>query len=168
MIFSCSLDYSDAGLADTLAEEIPNMEIFGYNSIEIHNGSPTLKITAGEASFFNSREETRLKDVEFFNYHDGDISSHGRTDWAVLNMKTSDASLQGSILVESAENDSSIQAETLQWTEGDKTLSSGRNDSVTVRDKKGSRLSGSGFSADVKHNTILFEKEISGEIVSED
>lgn len=167
LLFSCTLDYSDSDLTDELSAEIPDMEIFDYESVEIRDGEPALKITAGEAQFYNSKEETYLKDVQFFNYEDSEISSQGKTDSAILKMKSGDASLSGNIIIESEEDDSFLTAETLNWTDEEKRLTSEPDDQVTVKDKEGSEMKGIGFSADLKRNTIEFNGKIEGEYVSE-
>lgn len=165
--FSCTLDYSDAGLSDSLSEEIPDIIIEDYESVEVRNGSPALKIEAGKALFFNKKEETHLTDVDFYNYDDRKVSTHGRTSSAILNMKSGDASMSGGILIESAEDDSRLETETLYWIDEEKLLSSDREDRVIVIDKEGSKLEGLGFSADIKRKSINFEGEVSGEFNSQ-
>lgn len=168
LIFSCSLDYSEADLTEELSEETPDMIIYQYESVDIRDGSPVLKITAEEAEFYNSREETLLSNVEFNNYEDDEISTRGETERAVLHMKSGDASLSGTIVIESVDDDSSLEAETLYWVDSEKTLTSEKTDTVTVVDKEGSTLKGHGFSADIKKSSINFDGEIEGEFVSED
>ncbi|MBN2659237.1 MAG: LPS export ABC transporter periplasmic protein LptC [Spirochaetales bacterium] len=165
--FSCSLDYSDAGLADTLSEEVPDIIIENYESVEVRNGSPALKIEAEEALFFNTKEETHLSGVDFYNYEDRKVSTHGKTSTAILDMKSGDASMSGGILIESEEDSSRLEAQSLNWIDDDRLLSSGRGEVVSVRDQDGSRLEGSGFSADIKRKEIIFEGEVSGEFISE-
>lgn len=167
LIFSCTLDYSDADLTEELSEETPDMIIFDYESVDIRDGSPILKITAAEAEFYNSREETLLTNVEFNNYEDDEVSTRGVTEKAVLHMKTGDASLTGQIVIESVDDDSSLTAESLYWVDSDKTLTSSSGDKVTVIDEDGSTLEGRGFSADIKRSSIHFEGEIEGEFISE-
>lgn len=163
---SCSLDYTNANLAETLSSETPDIVIYGYSSVDINDGSPSLKIQASEARIYNSKEETILQNVEFFNYRNNSLSTQGQAKKASINMKNEDADLEGSILVESAEDDSFIKAESLHWVDKQKKLTSDANDVVTIQDKDGSRLSGAGFSADIRRNTILFNRGISGEIIS--
>ena len=165
--YSCSLDYSGAGLSDSLSEEIPDMIIEEYESVEVRGGSPALRIEAGKALFFNKKEETHLTDVNFYNYDDREVAAHGQTSSAVLNMKSGDASMSGGILIESAEDESKLRAETLDWIDKEKRLSSNHNDKVFVTDKDGSRLEGTGFSADIKRKSISFGGEVSGEFVSQ-
>lgn len=166
-LFSCTLDYSEADLTEELSEDIPDMVISDYESVEVRNGSPVLKITAGDASFYNKKEETHLSDVEFYNYDDDEITNHGKTDKAVLHMVSGDATMTGSILIESTEDDSSLEAESLQWIDNEKKLSSQSDHAVSVKDKDGSRMEGRGFSADIRRNSIVFEGEIDGEFISE-
>ena len=150
---SCSLDYSDAGIVETLSEEIPNTIIYKYKTVEIQNGSPILQIEADKAEVYDSKEETYLLNVNFYNYKDDKINNHGSTDFAVLKMKSGDAVLTGSIEIESIEDETSLRAESLSWKDDEKILSSEPKDKVTVRDEDGSVLSGLGFSADIKSKT---------------
>jgi len=165
--YSCSLDYSGAGLSDSLSEEIPDMIIEDYESVEVRDGSPALRIEAGRALFYNKKEETHLSDVNFYNYDDQEVAAHGQTSKAILNMKSGDASMSGGILIESTEDESKLKAETLDWIDEEKLLSSNRIDKVYVTDKDGSRLEGSGFSADIKRKSISFEGDVTGEFISQ-
>lgn len=164
---SCSLDYSEADLSDSFSQEIPDIIIEGYETVEVHKNEPSLRITAGKALFYNQKEETHLSNVDFYNYRDNEISTHGRTDKAIMHMKSGDANMSGGILIESVEDESRLKASTLNWTDEEKTLTSGKDEEVTVIDKKGSSLRGKGFSANIKSKSIDFEGEISGEFFSE-
>jgi LPS export ABC transporter protein LptC len=165
---ACSLDYSDADLAEKLSEEIPNTVIYKYETVEIQNGSPILQIKAEKAEVYNSKEETYLTDVDFYNYKNDEINTRGRSDYAVLHMKSGDAEMTGSIEIRSEEDESSLEAESLSWIDKEKNLSSFQEDNVTVIDKDGSELNGHGFSADIRRKTILFENEIKGEFISDE
>jgi LPS export ABC transporter protein LptC len=165
---SCSLDYSDANIIEDLAEEIPNTIIFQYESVEIQDGSPVLQIKADKAEVYNSREITLLTDVLFFNYKDNKIDNRGASDLAELNMKTGNAQLLGSILIESLEDEKSLSASSLAWVENEKRLSSSKDDSVTIIDSDGSNLSGLGFSADIKRKTILFDGKTKGKYTTDE
>jgi len=165
---SCSLDYSDSDLVEKLSEEIPNTIIYQYETVEIQNGSPLLQIKAEIAEVYNSKEKTYLTGVDFYNYKDDEINTRGRSDYAVLHMKSGDAELTGSIEIKSEEDDSSLEAASLTWIDSEKNLTSKPDDSVTVIDKEGSELEGRGFSADIKRKTILFENEIKGEFISDE
>lgn len=166
IISSCTLDYSDTEIVETLSDEIPNTIIYKYETVEFQNGSPSLEIKADKAEVYNSKEKTYLTKVEFYNYKDDLINNRGKSDSAILNMKSGDAELTGSIEVKSEEDHSSLKAESLIWVDKNKNLASNPEDLVTVTDKKGSELKGRGFSADIKRKTILFEKEIEGEFIS--
>lgn len=165
---ACSLDYSGAGLVESLDEEIPNTIIFTYESVEIQDGSPVTKIEAEKAEVYDSKEETYLTNVHFYNFEDDQINNHGKSDYAVLEMKTGDARLTGSIRIDSTEDSSSLSAESLYWTDEDKTLTSDPKDSVLVIDKEGSTLEGRGFSAEIRRKTILFSGGIKGEFRSDE
>jgi LPS export ABC transporter protein LptC len=164
---TCSLDYSEADLSESFSEDIPDIIIEGYEAVEIRKNSPSLKIEAGKALFYNQKEETHLSDVDFYNYKDNEITSHGRTENAILKMKSGDANMSGGILIESAEDESRLTAESLNWKDQEKTLTSGLDEKVQVIDKDGSTLEGKGFSADIKSKSIIFEGEISGAFISE-
>ncbi|MBI9099011.1 MAG: LPS export ABC transporter periplasmic protein LptC [Spirochaetaceae bacterium] len=160
------MDYSEADLVQNLSEEIPNTIIFKYETVEIQNGSPAMQIKADKAEVYDSKEETHLSQVDFYNYEDGEINNHGRSNSAVLYMKSGDAQLTGSIKIESTEDNSSLRAESIYWIDEKKILSSDPEDTVLVRDKEGSELTGQGFSADIKRKTITFDSKIKGVFIS--
>jgi len=168
MTIGCSLDYSDSDIVESLSEEIPNTIIYKYETVEIQNGSPILQILADKAEVYDSKEKTYLTNVDFYNYKDGDVNNYGSSDFAILNMKSGDAELTGLIEIESVEDETSLKAKSLYWNDEDKMLTSNREDSVTVKDEDGSILSGSGFSADIKRKTILFEGKTEGEYITDE
>ncbi len=168
VISACTLDYSDANLVDTLSEEIPNTIIYKYETVEVQNGSPALQIEADKAEVYNGKEQTHLTNVAFSNFIDEEINNQGRSDFAILNMKSGDAEMTGSIRITSKTDNSSLSAESLSWIDDEKKLSSKPQETVIVIDKEGSQIHGSGFSADIKRKTILFENEIEGEFISDE
>jgi len=168
LLSACTLDYSDADLIQDLSEEIPNTIIYRYKTVEVQNGNPVLQIQADKAEIYNSKEQTFLTNVEFFNYKDEEISNHGISDSAVMNMKTGDAQLSGSIKIESLEDETYLKAESLSWIDDEKILSSNDEDYVTVKDGEGSLLKGQGFSADIKRKSIIFDGKTQGEYISDE
>lgn len=165
---SCSLDYSDANLVETLSKEIPNTIIYKYETVEVQSGSPVLQIEADKAEFYNGKEQTLLTNVSFSNFKDDEINNQGRSDYAILDMKSGDAEMTGSIKITSQKDNSSLSAESLSWIDDEKKLSSKPQETVIVIDKEGSYIQGSGFSADINRKTILFENEIEGEFISDE
>ena len=161
-ISSCTLDYSGSNLIQDLSEEIPNTVIYKYKTVEVQNGKPVLEIKADIAEVYNSKEVTYLKNVEFYNYKDKEVNNHGKSNSAILNMKSGDAQLSGAIVIESIKDETYLEAETLNWIDDEKILSSSHDDSVLVRDSDGSSLQGKGFSADIKRKSILFEGRTEG------
>ena len=168
MAFGCSLDYSDSDIIESLSEEIPYTIIYKYETTEIQNGSPILQIKADKAEVYDSKEETHLTNVDFYNYKDGDVNNHGSSEIAILNMKSGDAELTGSIEIESIEDETALKAKSLYWNDEEKLLTSNPEDNVTVKDEEGSTLSGSGFSADIKRKTIQFEGKTEGEYITDE
>lgn len=167
-ISSCTLDYSTANIIENLSDEIPNTIISRYETIEIKNGSPLLQILAEKAEVYNSQEKTFLTNVEFYNYKENEINNQGISTYAVLNMKTGDAQLNGSIIIKSVEDEKSLIAKSLSWKDEEKTLSSSIQDSVTVTDGNGSTLKGQGFSADIRRKSILFQGRTVGEYTTDE
>lgn len=168
LLTACTLDYSDADIVENLSDEIPNTIIYKYETVEIQNGSPILKITADKAEVYDNKEETYLNNVDFYNFKEDEINNHGSSEYAVLKMKSGDAQLSGSILIESLEDETFLKAETLFWIDSEKRLSSNDEDYVTVKDEDGSQLSGKGFSADIKKKSIFFEGNTEGKYNSDE
>ncbi len=164
----CSLNYDDAILSESLSEDIPNTILYQYESVEIKNASPILRIIAEKAEVYESKEETRLSNVDFFNFKDSEVNNYGSADFAILNMKSKDANLKGSIEIESIEEESFLKAETLLWNDSEKLLSSEQDDYVIVKDKKNSTIRGRGFSADLKRKSIIFSGKTEGEYISDE
>ncbi len=163
---SCSLDYSDAELLENLSENTPNTIIYNYESVEIKQGSPVLIIKADKAEMFNSIEETHLQKVDFSYFDNNEISNRGSSDNTILNMKSANAQLKGSIKIESIKEKSSLQAESLSWIDEEQLISSNIDDKVIVTDKKGSKIAGQGFSADLRRKSFFFKKKAEGQYQS--
>jgi LPS export ABC transporter protein LptC len=162
------MDYSGSNIIQDISEEIPNTIIYKYKTVEVQNGKQVLEIKADLAEVYNSKEETYLKNVEFYNYKDNEVNNQGKSNSAILNMKSGNAQLNGSIVIESIKDETSLKAESLNWIDEKKILSSNYDDSVLVKESDGSILQGQGFSADIKRKTILFEGKTEGKYITDE
>ncbi len=166
LLAACSLDYGP-GLSEEFAEDMPEMVITDFDHTVVENGRPVFTIRAGRAESYGKLGKTRLERVSFVEYSsagDGSVVAEGRADSAVFWTETESADLYGAVSFRSARDGVTVESGNLRW-DGEKRLLTSGNDTVTtLMDDDGSRLSGSGFSADAARRSFSFGRRIDGTI----
>ncbi len=163
---ACSLDYTGTDIADELSSDVPEIVLFDFTyTVRRANGS-ILVFSADRMESYSARDEHRLFSVAFIEIDPvGDRATDGTADFAMIDTRTEDVELTGSIEFYSTQNEARIFAETLSWRSEGRILSSPADDVVIVERDDGSVVRGSGFRADALHNTIEFTGGSSGRIV---
>lgn len=162
---ACSLDYEDS-MAETLDESIPTSRLFEVKRVQVQGGQPKVSFEADEAVVWEKREQTELFEFVFNEFDEERIViTTGEADYLLIS-DSNDAEISGDIYGYSSRNESSIRAESLNWLDETRELSSGGDSQVTIEMDNGSVMEGRGFKADMYTNTTSFESGIGGVLES--
>jgi LPS export ABC transporter protein LptC len=167
---ACSFDYGQASLGERLSEDLPNTVLENFEHTVVQDGKPIFRLMAARAETYDTRKETRLREVSFVEYdqRDGQAVTAGRADSAVFFSDTEDAELSGSISFYSKRSGAGLEGGYLYWDAERKVLEGRRDRLITITRDDGSSIRGEGFSADARHRSVSFTGRTSGSIVVAD
>jgi LPS export ABC transporter protein LptC len=134
-----------------------------FSQTVVRDGRPVLVLEAEQARSYADAKRIVLREAVFRELDDdGEVLVTGRADRAVFHTDTEDAEISGNIELYSTREEASVRADELVWHKESRTLE-GRDDGVvTLERDDGSRISGSGFSADFRRRTIRFAGQVEG------
>jgi LPS export ABC transporter protein LptC len=161
---SCSFDYSQSELSEKMSEEIPNTILENFQHTIVQDGKPAFRLSAKRAESFDSKKETRLKDVSFVEYDSrtGEPITAGTATSAIFFGDTENAELSGSISFYSKRNESGLEGGYLYWDNAKKTLEGRRDRLITITTDDGSVIKGEGFTADARRRSMDFSGHTTG------
>lgn len=163
------MEYDELKVVDKLGENIPDniIENFSYTSVD--NGSIIFQLYSQKAENYSQKNETILEKVVFREYNlQNIIVTEGTAERGLIHTDTDDAELTGSLIIYSTENKAEITADYLYWNNTDKTLRGSDNGSVKLQKDSGTRISGTGFTGDLKTKIFTFEKNVKGNYLYEE
>jgi LPS export ABC transporter protein LptC len=163
LLLSCSMDYSDAEIAEELGEDIPDniIESFSYTSVD--SGQIVFRLYSKKAENYNKKKETILEEVVFREYNSKDeLVTEGTAEKGLIFNDSDDAELTGSLIIYSAENESEISTDYLYWDDSEKTLSGSKDGKVKLLRDSGTEITGTGFTGDLKTKIFNFERDVHG------
>lgn len=163
------MEYDELKVVDKLGENIPDniIENFSYTSVD--NGSIIFQLYSQKAENYSQKNETILEKVVFREYNlQNIIVTEGTAERGLIHTDTDDAELTGSLIIYSTENKAEITADYLYWNNTDKTLRGSDNGSVKLQKDSGTRISGTGFTGDLKTKIFTFEKDVKGNYLYEE
>lgn len=163
-LWGCTIDYDTDSDPTTKSELIPDSEMENFTLIQIKNNTPYTEISSSRAAIYDSQNKTVLENVEFFEFdkNDGSIITSGTANSIEFYNDTESAELKGNINFTSKTEDIEMTGEYLFWNKEEKTISSNRDDFITVIKGDGSLIEGAGFNADLKHSEFSFSNGVSG------
>lgn len=159
----CSLDYEEAGVAEDIAEEIPETVFIAFTHTIVDNGRTWVVLEAERAESYPKKKEVVLDKVSFREYDEqGEIVITGQAEKAVFHTDSENASLAGGIFIYSAPDEAGLYAESLTWTREGKILESGGENPVLLRKDDGSFMEGRLFRADLRRKEFRFAAGVNG------
>ena len=162
-LLSCSMDYSDAQVAEEIGENTPNSIIENFSYTSVDNGDILFRIYAEKAENYSTKKETILKKVVFQEYNSNtEMVSEGTAEKGVIYTESDDAELTGSLIIYSASNEAEIIADYLYWDDSEKLLTGSENGSVRMLKDSGTEISGKGFLGDLKTKKFIFKENVNG------
>lgn len=165
----CSLDYEEGTIAEDISENIPNLVLFDVEQTLVSKGVPTYRVSAERGETFNKRNTTILFNVLFQELDtEGEVVTEGWADHVVFHTDTDNAELTGELSFYSSEEEAQIEADYLEWNDETQTLKGRPNETVSIREKSGSNVSGTGFVGEFSEKRVEFSGASSGEYIDED
>ena len=169
LVFSCSLDYRSAIIAEELLEKIPDTILINFVHTYVKENRMEFRLVAQRAEMFGRKKITILRNVKFEEYNKaGEVVTSGQADYAVFHTDTENAELKGNIKFYSSEEEAFIYAESLTWEKENKILLADPEDEIIIQKDDGSYIYGRGFRADFKSKSLLFSDNVSGRYVDEE
>ena len=166
---SCSLEYGDTELADSISEDTPDTILFQVRHTIVRDGTPRFIVDAGRAETFSQLRRQYLSDVRFREIApDGETVTDGVAEYAEYQTDTEDFELTGNLRFYSSEEDAWLTAEYLYWNSEARLLTSEPAEPVVLERGDGTTISGRGFVAEMARSIIRFEEGVSGTLVEED
>ncbi|MFO7730416.1 MAG: LPS export ABC transporter periplasmic protein LptC [Spirochaetia bacterium] len=160
---SCSLNYSDAEMAEDLSEELPNSIIRSYRFVDIRSGRSSFQIYAAEARMYHKARKTQLKELFFQEINpEGEVVTEGEAARATIFTQTDDVEMHGDISFSGAAQEATIMSDYLYWNNEERRLEGNPEQTVTIIKADGTRIHGKGFSAEAAGQRVEFSEAVEG------
>jgi lipopolysaccharide export system protein LptA len=160
---SCSFDYRDSRLSDSLADQVPDNVLMNYEHTSIRRGEPAFKVSASSSKIYKSKHRAELEDVRFEEFDDGgEIVARGEAQHATVFTQSDNVELSGSVRFSHIPEDFDIEAPYLYWNNQERSLSGEESDTVHIERLGGSSISGKGFSSSGIYRSIQFSGSVEG------
>jgi LPS export ABC transporter protein LptC len=166
---SCSLDYEQARVVESISEQIPETILFEFTHTVVTGGRVWVVLEAERAETYGERKEIILQGVFFREYDDeGNLLTEAHADRAVFATESENATVSGSIQIYSHEEQASLQAGRLSWIQEGRRLIADDGQTVRLQKDDGSFVEGEGFSADFRKKRLEFSSRVRGSYVREE
>lgn len=157
----CSLDYQE--MADSLGEETPELRMEAVSVVSVEEDRERFRIDAEELAEFSSAFRREMRGARFTEFDEaGAVSAEGEADRISFDTRTDDAVLEGNIRFRSIADETSVEADYLEWIDGQRRLRGGGNGEVALLREDGTLIRGAGFEADFPTRTFSFSAGVSG------
>ena len=163
LMVSCSFDYEEAMVEESLSATTPESILIGLSQTIVKEGRTKLTLEADRAEYYKDTNKTIAKGVRFLELdRDGNRLAEGRADRAVYFTDTEDAEFSGNVYLYSAKEETSVSTETIKWENEERYLSTPEDVGVILKKDDGSFLEGRGFKANLRRREIQFAGAVNG------
>lgn len=169
LCLSCSLDYDQARVAESIPGQIPETVLLEFTHTVVSGGRVWVVLEAERAETYGERNEIVLEGVFFREYdQEGNLLTEARAERAVFATDSENATLSGSIEIYSHAEEASLQAGRLSWVREGRRLVADDGQTVRLQTDDGSYVEGEGFSADFRRKRLEFSSRVRGSYVREE
>jgi LPS export ABC transporter protein LptC len=169
LLLSCSLDYEQARVAESISGQIPETILLDFTHTVVSGGRVWVVLEAERAETYGERNEIILENVLFREYdQEGNLLTEAQAQYAVFAMDSEDATVSGAIRIYSHEEQASLQASRLSWIREGRRIVADDGQTVRLETDEGSFVEGEGFSADFRRKTLEFSSRVRGSYVREE
>lgn len=165
----CRLDYGSNLEAESLSEQVPNVEILGLVQRIYQDARVVLLVEAQASRAFQRRNLREMEYVVFSEFNSqGEVVAFGQADRARLFTDTENVELSGNIRVYSEIEGAVLEGDYFYWDSEGRTITSLVDSLVSLITDDGEEISGRGFSADMRLRRIDFSQGVEGVLGNED
>ncbi len=165
VVYGCSLKYG------TPAYDEQNVPEFSFDNVQFNRfeeGKISMSLEAARLEQYKDGKTTCAKDVGFkLIDEDGKVSTEGSCALIFADSEAEKYVLYDNIELHTVKDDITVSADTIKWNGKSEQLTSGRNDTVTIK-KGNTAMVGSGFSASGVSRTFAFTGVVTGEAYTDD
>lgn len=153
---SCSFAPQE-GLGTGRPAEFPDMLLTDARYLLGMEGSDPILIEAKEIEIYREAQQAYITDAQFSQQDDGgETIFSGTFGMALVDTKTNDMKLSGSVSIRNLRERFSIEADNLDWNHAKQTVDGGPDTLVTIIRQEHDILKGTGFHGDFATSTFEF------------
>ena len=169
LLISCSLDYEQARVAQRIPGQTPETILIGFTHTVVTGDRVWVILEADRAETYSERKEIVLEGVYYREFdEEGNLLTEARAEEAVFSTDSENATVSGSIVIYSPEEQAALQANRLSWTREGRRLVADDGQTVRLQKDDGSFVEGQGFSADFRRKKLEFASRVRGSYVWEE
>lgn len=162
---SCSVKYEEGGRnAD---KEMPEFVFLDAKVQRVEKGDVKAALKTSALEQYKDGAHSYAKDVKFATMKGKEISAEGQCQLLLADTDKEEYLLFGGISLSNKERGIDITAASLKWDGKSKQLTSGMNDTMSIR-KGGTVVYGSAFSSNSTSGEFAFGGAVSGEAETEE
>ena len=163
--FSCSLNYETEKNSE---ESVPEFSFTGAVFNRYKDNKISIQLEADKLEQYKADGSSYAQSAQFKTYkEDGTLDTDGYCSLLASNTNDEKYSLFDGISINVYSQDLKITAQSLHFNGKTEQLTSGRNEQVTIA-RKGTTVSGTGFSASGVSRKFSFERQVSGSVVDKE
>lgn len=155
----CSLDMDQEGFSEELSGEVPNTVMRSYRQVVVEDQRKVMEISADTVKAYDEQKKLIMEELRFTEFdRQGEVVHTGRAGRAEHRYGDQELLLQGDVLLESRQDDETIQVsgEAFRWYEKEYLIEAPEEEEVHFSYGREGSLTGRGFSARTDTGTIRF------------
>jgi LPS export ABC transporter protein LptC len=165
--FACSFDY---GNTEGQGGALPDIVMNDVEYVRVRNGDPIVRFRADTAERYEQKQLMELQEFEFeqFQNHGEEVNVQGSVGTAKVEIDTGNIQMENGIRIDVKSDDISIRTDNLHWADKPRIISAKKEDEVRIERSDGTSFSGTGFSANAREQSFVFDGGIQGVYFEED
>ena len=167
ILTSCTFDYGDTESSDN---SMPDLVMQNVEYVRVRSTEPIARIQAERVERYENQGLILLENFTFEQYgNSGEtVNVAGSAGNASVQIESGDIFMDNGVWLEVESEDLIIETNQISWTDGERTMSSGKEDTVNIFKDNGTAISGTGLHADARRRSWEFTGAVSGTYVHED
>jgi LPS export ABC transporter protein LptC len=167
LLAGCTFDYGEVSEAD---DSQPDIVMTDVEYVRIRDGDPQVRFRAESAERYENKQTMELRNFSFeqFEKHGDEINASGRAGSAHVDLDSGNIILENGISIAVDSEDITIATDNLSWYDEERILTGEDGGVVEITRTDGTSFYGTGFTANTRSRTFVFEGGIEGTLVDED
>ncbi|MCL2833914.1 MAG: LPS export ABC transporter periplasmic protein LptC [Treponema sp.] len=157
---ACSFDYGNT----KAGSDKPDIVMRDLEYVRVRGGDPLVQFKADYAERYEEKKMMNLQDFSFeqFENHGSQINATGSAGNASVETDSGNLELGGGVKIAVESEDITIETNSLQWKDKEKILTAPDEGRVDIQKSDGTSFTGSGFSANAREKTWVFNSGAEG------